>query len=232
MLQRLKYLIPVILTVLLLGSTVAHAAEASKLKPPVTAVIDIQRILKESTAAQSVRTQLEDRRGKLRDEFAKLETELRGAEQELERQRSVLSADAFDEKRQAYERRVADAQRKADSSRRQLDDAFQDALKQIQTAMLQVAEGVAQQMDLDLVLPRSQVIFVSQDLDITEPVLKGLNAKLPAVKLTEGKVPTEQPDQGTSDIGVGPPAKGAKPGANAPAATPAPATGAAPAPKQ
>jgi len=231
MLQRMKYLTSVFFAVLLFAPVLAHAADAPKIKPPVTAVIDIQRILKESTAAQSVRTQLEDRRGKLRDEFAKLETELRGAEQELERQRSVLSADAFDEKRQAYERRVADAQRKADSSRRQLDDAFQEALKQIQTAMLEVAEGTAQQMNLDLVLPRSQVIFVSQDLDITEPVLKGLNAKLPAVKLTEGKVPTDQPDQGTSDIGVGaPPARGAKPAANAPA--PAPATGAAPAPKQ
>ena len=119
MLQRLKYLTSVFFAVLLFAPVLAHAADAPKIKPPVTAVIDIQRILKESTAAQTVRTQLEDRRGKLRDEFAKLETELRGAEQELERQRSVLSADAFDEKRQAYERRVADAQRKADSSRRQ-----------------------------------------------------------------------------------------------------------------
>ncbi len=232
MLQRMKYLVSIFVVVLLTAPVLAQAAEAPKLKPPVTAVIDIQRILKESTAAQSVRTQLDERRGKLRDEFAKLETELRSAEQELARQRSVLSADAFEEKRQDYERRVGDAQRKADSSRRQLDDAFQEALKEIQTAMLAVAESVAQQMDLDLVLPRSQVIFVSQDLDITEPVLKGLNAKLASVKLTEGKVPSEQPEQGGTDLGTGAPAKGAKPAANAPAPAPAPATGATPAPKR
>ncbi len=226
--SHIKQLTIVFLFALVTAPFAAYAAgapapaPASKLNPPITAVIDIQKILRESTAAQSVRTQLDERRGKLRDEFAKLENELRGAEQELERQRTVLSADAFDEKRQAYERRVGDAQRKADSSRRQLDDAFQEALKQIQTAMLEVAEGIAQQMSLDLVLPRSQVIFVSQDLDITEPVLKGLNAKLPSVKLTEGKVPVQQPDQGGTDLGAGPAPKMSKPAAPAPATAPAP----------
>ena len=165
------------------------APAAPKPAAPITGIIDIQRISKDSTAAQSVRAQVEERRGKLRDEFAKLENELRTAEQELERQRGVLSADAFDEKRLAYERRVTDAQRKADSSRRQLDDAFQEALRKIQTAMLEVAADVAQKMNLDLVLPRSQVIFWAQNLDITDPVLQGLNAKLPSVKLGTGAEP-------------------------------------------
>ncbi len=169
----------------------APKAAAAKPVAPVTGIIDIQRISKESTAAQSVRAQVEERRGKLRDEFAKLEDELRAAEQELERQRGVLSPDAFDEKRLAYERRVTDAQRKADSSRRQLDDAFQEALREIQEKMLEVAAEVAEKMDLDLVLQRAQVIFWSNDLDITEPVLQGLNAKLPAVKLGSKAAPAE-----------------------------------------
>jgi len=232
MLLRLKYLASLLVIALLTAPNFAHAADAPKLKPPVTAVIDIQRILKDSTAAQSVRTQLEDRQRSLRDEFAKIEADLHNAEQELQRQRSVLSADAFEEKRLDFERRVGEANRKADTAKTQLNNAFQEALKQIQTAMLGVAEGVAQQMELDLVLPRSQVIFVSQDLDITEPVLKGLNAKLPTVKLTEGKTPAEQPEGGASGLGTGAPAKGTKPAANAPAPAPAPATGAAPASKQ
>jgi len=232
MLRRIQCLTIAFLIALMAAPFAAAAgapAGGKKLAPPLTAVIDIQRILRESTAAQSVRSQLDERRGKLRDEFAKLENELRSAEQELERQRSVLSADAFEEKRHAYERRVGDAQRKADTSRRQLDNAFQGALKQIQTAMLQVAEGVAQQMNLDLVLPRSQVIFVAQDLDITDPVLKGLNAKLPSVKLTEGKVPSEQPEQG-GEFGTGP--STAKPPRTAPPAAKTTAPEAAPAPKR
>lgn len=207
------------------GVLVAQAApeKAAPKNPkpiaPVTGIIDIQRISKESTAAQNVRAQVEERRGKLRDEFAKLENELRTAEQELERQRGVLSADAFDEKRLAYERRVTDAQRKADSSRRKLDDAFQEALRKIQGAMLDVAADVAQKMNLDLVLPRSQVIFWSEQLDITEPVLQGLNAKLPSVKLGEG----------SADGGAAAQQEGAPEMAPAPA--PAPAPRAAPAPK-
>lgn len=180
----------------------APAPAAPKPIAPVTGILDIQRISKESTAAQSVRAQVEERRGKLRDEFAKLEDELRAAEQELERQRGVLSPDAFDEKRLAYERRVTDAQRKADTSRRHLDEAFQGALQKIQSTMLEVAAEVAQQMNLDLVLQRAQVIFWSDQLDITEPVLQGLNAKLPTVKLGSG-APAE------TEGGANPPARAA-----------------------
>lgn len=245
MLRRIEFLIPVFLLALTSLPSLAGAADQPKTTPPaataaastakpvapITGVIDTNRILRESKAGLSLKTQLEDRQAKFRDEFAKIETELRGAEQELERQRSVLSPDAFEDKRQAFERRYSDAQRKADRSRRQLDDAFQTALKEIQAAMLSVTESIAQQMNLDLVLQRSQVIFISQDLDITEQVLSGLNAKLPSIKLTEGNV-TDQPEQGGPDTGgpdsgLGGPAKG---GALAPAA-PAPAAP-APAPKK
>lgn len=181
------------------AETAAQVAGAPAQKPaakttpkpvaPVTGIIDLQRISTESTALKSVRAQFEDRRGKLRDEFAKLENELRAAEQELERQRGVLSPDAFEEKQLAFERRKNDAQRKADSSRRQLDDAFQEALRKIQATMIEVAASVADQLKLDLVLQRAQVIFWSDELDITEPVLQGLNAKMPSVKLGTGHTP-------------------------------------------
>jgi Skp family chaperone for outer membrane proteins len=152
-----------------------------QLAAPVVVIIDIQRILRESLAAMSVRGQLEERRTTLRDEFAGLEEELRAAEQALTRQQTVLSDEAFREKRQAYERRVGEAQQKFDASRRELDEAFQQALKEIQVGMSQVAEGLAMEMDADLVLPKSQVMFVNADLDITDHVLKRLDKQLPAV---------------------------------------------------
>ena len=151
---------------------------------PVIVIIDIQRILKVSQAAQSVRTQLDARTEILKNEAARLDGELRDAKQELARQSTVLSEAAFEEKRQSFERRFSEAQRQFDRRKRQLDQAFQKALKEIQVAMLQVAQTLATEMNVDLVLPRSQVMFVNKDFDITDQVLAQLDQQLPAVTLT------------------------------------------------
>ncbi len=171
----------------------APAQAQQQLAAPIVVVIDVQRILRESLAAKSVRGQLEDRRTTLRDEFAGLENELRAAEQALARQQTVLSEEAFRDKRQAYERRVGEAQQKFETSRRALDQAFQQALREIQVGMLQVGEGLATEMNADLVLPKSQIIFVNQDLDITDHVLKRLNEQLPSVTVAEAGGPAPAP---------------------------------------
>jgi Skp family chaperone for outer membrane proteins len=180
-----------VVTLGLMAPSIAWAQE--QLKAPIVVIIDVQRILRESLSAQSVRTQIEGRRSTLRDEFAKLEEELRAAEQELARQRTVLSEEAFAEKREAYERRITEAQRMFDTSRRQLDESFQKALKEIQVAMFQVGEGLGTELNADLVLARSQVIFFNQDLDITDRVLERLNKQLPAVTLSAGDEPEPAP---------------------------------------
>jgi len=208
-------------------SAAAPAAAAGAPKPiaPVTGVIDIQQVLNESTAEQSVRSQLEARAAVFRDEFAKLENDLRGAEQELERQRTVLSAEAFEQKRQALEQRFADTQRKADSSRRQLEDAAGQVQKEIQTAIIEVTKTVAEQLNLDLVLLRPASIYYSSDLDISALVVKGVNAKLPSLKLPPGNPPSDQPEQGGAPamgLGKGGPVTGGAAAAPAPAVPTAP----------
>jgi len=165
------------------------AQEQAAQSGPIILVIDVQRILRESLAAKSVRSQLEARRNKLRKEFTKLEDELRTAERELVRQRTVLAPEAFQEKRQAYEKRVAAAQRMFDTSRRNLDRAFSTALKEIQTAIIRVGQVIAIEMNADLVMARSQVMFVNKNYDVTGPVLEQLNEKLPSVTLSSGELP-------------------------------------------
>lgn len=192
--QHCKAMVLVGAVVMTLGLMAPSSTGAQeKLTAPIVVIIDVQRILRESLSAQSVRTQIEERRSTLRDEFAKLEKELRAAEQELARQRTVLSEEAFAEKREAYELRVTEAQRMFDTSRRQLDQSFQMALKEIQVAMFQVAEGLGTELNADLVLASSQVIFFNQDLDITDRVLERINKQLPAVKLSAEDEPEPAP---------------------------------------
>ncbi|MEE9140370.1 MAG: OmpH family outer membrane protein [Alphaproteobacteria bacterium] len=199
--MKLKYKTLSLAIALAVGLEFMVPGSASAKDPagaPVIVVIDVQRILRESLSAQSLDTQLEARQVTLRDQFAKLEEELRAAEQELSRQRTVLEKGAFNEKRQAYEKRIGEAQRMFTTSRRQLQQTAQKARKEIEVAILQIAEGLGAELNADLVLGRHQVIFFNQDLDITSHVLERLNKQLPAVKLSApenlepaAEVPTE-----------------------------------------
>ena len=67
---------------------------------PIIAVIDMQRILRESLAVTQMQQRIEELRQAYQAEFREQDRELRANDQELARERSNLSADDFAEKRQ------------------------------------------------------------------------------------------------------------------------------------
>ena len=168
----------------------AQPAAQSVAKPgepmpgPVVAVVDIDRIRENSTAAKSVRDQLEKHRSTFQDEISKQENELRNAEQDLNKQRSVLSLDAFNQRRQQFEQRVADVQRQVQSRRRQLETAMANSMTEVNKAVVDAVQEVATSHGANLVLPKSQIILVDKAMELTEDVLTMVNKKLPNVRVT------------------------------------------------
>src|SRR5689334_12240506 len=121
------------------GAAAAPAAQqpaAQQLPAPVIAVVDVQRILRESDAAKGVQKQLEAQRQTYLKEIGSQEKDLRDAEQDLERQRGVLSADAMAQKRQDLERRFAEVQQNVDQRKRILEQANNEALQAIHSTMM------------------------------------------------------------------------------------------------
>jgi Skp family chaperone for outer membrane proteins len=76
-------------------STPAFAEDA---KPVKIAAINIQQIMNDSTAAKSVREQLENKQKTFQAEITKKEESLQKEDQELAKQKSVLAKDAFEKK--------------------------------------------------------------------------------------------------------------------------------------
>ena len=58
-----------------------------------------------------------------------------------------------------------------------------DAMQQIQAALGKIIEEVVAERDLTLVLPRSQVVFSAEPLEITDVVLDRLNQRMPSVSI-------------------------------------------------
>lgn len=161
----------------------AAQVEAEDGTGPVIAVIDMQRILRESLAVTQMQQQIEELRQAYQAEFREQDRELRANDQELARQRSNLSADDFAQKRQEMERKVAEVQRGVQQRRRSLDRLFGQGMGQVREALITIVNEVAAERDIDVVLAKSTVVAVKQDLDITNEVLARLDSSLPSIDI-------------------------------------------------
>ncbi len=147
------------------------------------AVVNVQKILTESKAAESIQGQAQKRRKELQEEFSKLEDSLRENEKKLLEQRASLSTEEFMKKRDDFEQKLLEARSKAQRERRTLDEALLSATNTIRGEILKVVSKLAEERGYDLVLTRQNIVLVSKSHDITEDVLGAVNKALPKLNL-------------------------------------------------
>ncbi len=170
---------------LLCGGPASWPAAAQQLPGTIAAVIDYQKILRDSSAAKSIRDQIETRRKAYQGEISKEEQRLHQAEKELAKQRSLLTPEAVADKRKVFEDDVASYQRMVAERRRQLDNLSAEALNEVRNALIEIVTGIADERGFNLVLPSSEVLFFARQIDLTDEVLGKLNAKLPEVVVSQ-----------------------------------------------
>jgi outer membrane protein len=154
---------------------------AQQLPTTVAAVIDYQQVLRDASAARSIREQIEVRRKAYQEEISAQEGRLREAEQALAKQRSLLAPEAFAEKRREFEKEVAEVQRLVQERRRELDRISAVALNEVKQALIEIVTALAEERGFNLVLPSSEVLFFARRIDLTEEVMAELDARLPKV---------------------------------------------------
>jgi Skp family chaperone for outer membrane proteins len=176
---------------------------------PTIGLVDIQRVVTESSAGKSMITQLDGERRKLRDQATKLQDEINTSENEVKRQRSILQQEALNELVQGLQRKAADAQRIMQERQEAVAKAQNDAGTVILDNMRDVVQQFAAERHIGLVLRKEVVITVSdKNMDITDDVIQRLNVKLPSVTVT-----VENPSQAASAPKAAAPAAAAKPAA-------------------
>ena len=146
-------------------------------------VVDTQRIMRDSSAIKSIGDQIAKLRVTYQQEITKQENELRTAEQELNRQRTIISPEAFAERRRAFEQRVGNLQRDVENRKRELDKSVQVAMGSVQKELNTIIGALVEERKLTLVLPKSQTIYHSPQMEVTDEVMKRLNSKLPSIKV-------------------------------------------------
>lgn len=147
------------------------------------AIVDIQKIMRESTAAKSVRSQLESKQKAYQAELKKKEADMQKEEQELTKQRSTLSPDAFEKKVQEFRTKATEIQKDVQKKKAALDRGFEKSLNDIQKVVNEIITSLAKEKGFNMAIPSGQLLYADPSMEITGEVLSSLNAKLPKVSV-------------------------------------------------
>ncbi|MCG8547568.1 MAG: OmpH family outer membrane protein [Alphaproteobacteria bacterium] len=164
-------------------------AKPSPMAAPVIAVIDFQRIVKESSAGKSIRQFVNARQAEFQGQIKKIQQELELARKELANGPSGVSREEFETKRKEMRERVAQLQSIVQNRKRDLDEMFNTGMRQVDIALVAVLKELAEERGINLILNagrgRGLVLFAESAIIITDEALRRLNARLPKVELTD-----------------------------------------------
>ena len=146
---------------------------------PIIAVVNIQQIMKDSTAAKTVREQLENKQKSFQADISKKEESLKKEDQELVKQKSVLSKDAFEKKVNEFRVKATNVQKDVQTKKGLLDNAFEHSLNDIQKVVTDIIADLSKEKGFTIAVPTSQILYADKSLDISDEVLARLNKKLP-----------------------------------------------------
>ncbi len=156
------------------------------------AVVDIQKVLQESSAANDIREQMKAKRDKYQEEITRQEESLRSEEKKLSEQKGVLSAEAFEAKKDAFKEKLTKVQRDVQVKRSHLDSALNESLSEVQKVVYEIINELAKEEGFKIALPTSVILYVQDPLSITDEVLSRLNTRMPKVLL---KTPEKSPEK-------------------------------------
>lgn len=172
-----------VLALFMLVQPVSAVMAADAAKAPSIAIVDVQMLLNESTAAKNIQKQLQEKRESLQKEFTQYEEKLRTEEKTLADEKGKLDEAAFKTKRDAFEKKLLETQGLVQKKKRDLEQAVLDSTEVLRDAILKIVAGISEDKKYDVVMTRQNVVLADKSLDITEDVLKKLNATLTAVPL-------------------------------------------------
>ncbi len=147
------------------------------------AVVDMQQVLTESDAAKSILAQLKDQRAAIEKEIKGMEEALKKDEQALIKKKETAKPDEFAAARKEFEKKLIDSRGKVHKRRAAADDAFNKAIGELRQNIMTVVTDIAAAQKIQLVITKQNVVIGDKSLEITDQVMKALNAKIKTIKV-------------------------------------------------
>lgn len=146
-------------------------------------VVNIDRVLTTSKASTAVRSQVQAKQKSLQAEFDAKKKELDADQQALIKLKDTADKDTFSKKVKEFNDKYTAANRQVKEKSDQLEKAIAGAQNEIITNASGIVKDIATERKITLVVASMQVVYGDPSLDLTDEVIKRLDAKLPNVTL-------------------------------------------------
>lgn len=191
--RGIPYVHAAVLLLLLASHVVAQGTEAQRsptvMPLPVVAVIDFQRVVKESAAGRSVRGEIDKRHAVFQKEIKKIKDELDAGRETMSSRPAGMADAEFTEKRKKFRARVGELTSLVQRRKRELDNLFNTGMREVDRALAEILKELAQERGINLILNagrgRGLVLFAEGGIVITDEALRRLNERLPTALLTK-----------------------------------------------
>lgn len=159
---------------------VAQGAEGDAL---TIGVVDFNVVLQKTSAAKSIKDQLEKKREAFTSTLASEQKDLQSAENELLKKRSTLSKEEFEKERQAFEKDIINVDSKLKDMRRQLDESMARAMGELRAESTKIIAEIAKEKELEMVLSQDAVVLAEKSMNITDLVVERMNKQVKNIKV-------------------------------------------------
>lgn len=186
---KLLFLLPV----LLVGLAAPALAQQN------IAVINETRVLRESVVGQHIRTRLEAIGAEVRAELTAIGQPIQQQTEQLNVETASMTPQAIQQRPDLMQRiEVLNAQaQQFELERRrreqELAQTERQAMQPVYEALNPILEEVVASRNIDILVDRANLVFASPAVDISEPVIALLNARLTTVPVNRVRLPEGAP---------------------------------------
>jgi len=152
-------------------------AGAAWAQGPKVAVIDVNKILNESTAGKAAKQRIEARFEELKKKVEDKQEEARKAKEEIDKQKILLGKEKLKEKEDALNGKIAELRQLTQEAEKEMQTRQGEQTREVLKIVEAQLEKIVAAEKIDLVLDRTQggVIHFSPAMDITDKVLEMVN---------------------------------------------------------
>ena len=150
--------------------------------PARVAVIDVQKVLSQSTAGKAAYEKLKKMQDERIEKAKQLDEEMRKLDSEISTKRISLSEDKLaDLQKQLADKRIA-IQRYAQDADREIGEARDRELQALEARIKPVIDSLGKEMGLAAIFNKfeSGLVYASEAIDITDTVIQRFNTAAPA----------------------------------------------------
>ncbi len=173
-----------IFLVLIVVSKIANAETKYTAK---FAVVDIESVLENSLAINSIKKSINALSQNIQTDISQQEKDLRIREQELLELKKTLTEEKFEVLVTKFNKNVKNTKRSMQSRKSALEQAHLQAIEEVNKKIMFIIGEIAKEHGIDVVLPSSQVLYVTNELNLTFEVISKLNDSLKEVQINYKK---------------------------------------------